>query len=574
MTLRTLRLSDGTSVTALEAGSGEPLLLIHGVGMRAEAWSPQIEALAADYRVIAVNMPGHGGSDPLADGARLPDYVAWAEGVVRALELGSVNVAGHSMGALIAAGLAAEHPALVRRLAVLNAVHRRSPEARASVLARAEEIARGEGDFEAPLSRWFGEGPADRSVRPRVAAWLREVDSRGYAAAYRAFAEGDSHYADRWGGFRCPVLVLTGGEDANSTPAMTRVMAEAAPFGEAVVIEGHRHMVNLTAPEAVSDAMRHWLQRRADEPGMALLNPRLLRDAFGTFMTGVTVVTTVDAQGNPLGFTANSFSSVSLDPPLLLVSMAHRSINRDAFVSGRGFAVNILSEGQKDISSTFARPVDDRFSNIYWRRGPEGSPLIAGVAAWFDCVHHQVVEAGDHIILIGRITAFEATQTAGLGYYRGSYFTPAETAVQVSAGPDVVISAVLERAGEVLLVDDGHGGLTLPAVRVGREGVQAALASLIAGTGADAAPGFIYAVYEDVVRAHQHIAFLCPAGPGKPTHGAFVELDPSGLSDVTDPAMRVMLERLAEESRMGNYGVYFGNQDRGRVETIRERTKL
>ena len=302
-------------------------------------------------------------------------------------------------------------------------------------------------------------------------------------------------------------------------------------------------------------------------------DPRALRDAFGTFMTGVTVVTTIDGEGKPLGFTANSFTSVSLDPALLLVSMARKSQNYAAFAAARGFAVNILSEGQKDISATFARPVADRFADVYWRKGPEGSPLIAGVSAWFDCARHQVVEAGDHAILVGRITAFEATQAAGLGYYRGSYLTPAQTSAQLPTGPDVVISAILERSGEVLLVDDGQGGLTLPTARVGRTGMQAALHALIAAPGVDASPGFIYAVYEDLARGHQHIAFLCPAGQGTPTRGAFVELSSGGLSDVTDPAMRVMLERLAEESRMGNYGIYFGNQDQGRVEPVGGRLK-
>lgn len=303
------------------------------------------------------------------------------------------------------------------------------------------------------------------------------------------------------------------------------------------------------------------------------LNPRALRDAFGTFMSGVTVVTTIDEQGRPLGFTANSFSSVSLDPPLLLVSIARRSANYAAFTSAPGFAVNILAETQKDISNTFARPVADRFADVYWRRGPQGAPVIAGVAAWFDCTTHQVIEAGDHAILIGRVAAFDASQAPGLGYYRGSYFTPAQTAARVATGPDVVISAIVETAGEVLLVDDGQGGLTLPTARVGREGTQAALAGLIAGTGMQAAPGFIYAVYEDVARGHQHIAFLCPAAQGRPAAGAMVELTAAGVADVTDPAMRLMLERLAAESRMGNYGIYFGNQEQGRVEHFGERTR-
>lgn len=302
------------------------------------------------------------------------------------------------------------------------------------------------------------------------------------------------------------------------------------------------------------------------------LDPRALRDAFGCFMTGVTVVTTIDAEGKPLGFTANSFSSVSLDPPLLLVSIANGSQNRAAFAGAAGFAVNILAEGQKDVSSTFARPVEDRFSTVYWRRGPVGSPLIAGVSAWFDCRLERTVEAGDHTILIGRVGGFEATPAPGLGYYRGAYVTPAQTAAQLPTGPDVVITAILEAEGQVLLTDDGRGGLTLPMARVGREGVQAALAGLIAATGLTAAPGSIYAIYEDVTQGKQHIAFRCPATLGQPARGGFVDLSPAGVADVTDPAMRVMLDRLAEESRIGNYGIYVGTHEQGRVTRIGERS--
>ena len=108
MMSRTLRLSDGAAVRLLEAGPREPgrrdaVLLIHGVGMRAEAWAPQIDTLSQHFRVIAVDMPGHGNSDRLPADARLPDFVAWAARVVEALDLGPVNLAGHSMGALVAA---------------------------------------------------------------------------------------------------------------------------------------------------------------------------------------------------------------------------------------------------------------------------------------------------------------------------------------------------------------------------------------------------------------------------------------------------------------------------------------
>ena len=257
MMSRTLHLSDGQTVRVIEAGAGQPLLLIHGVGMRAEAWGPQIAALAPFARVIAVDMPGHGESALLPGQPGLADYVAWAARVIRALGLGPVSVAGHSMGALIAGGLAVEYPGLIRRAALLNGVHRRSPQARAAVLARAAEIAAGAGGIEAPLARWFTAGEAD--LRAEVAGWLRSVSAAGYASAYRAFAEGDAVYADRLGEIRCPLLVLTGDSDANSTPAMTQTMAAMAPHGRAVVITGHRHMVNLTAPDAVTAELRRWL---------------------------------------------------------------------------------------------------------------------------------------------------------------------------------------------------------------------------------------------------------------------------------------------------------------------------
>lgn len=296
-------------------------------------------------------------------------------------------------------------------------------------------------------------------------------------------------------------------------------------------------------------------------------DPRALRDAFGCFMTGVTVVTTLE-DGRPLGFTANSFSSVSLDPPLLLVSIANRSANLAAFTSGAGFAVNVLSEAQKDLSARFARPAEDRFADVFWRRGPVGSPVLAAVSAWFDCTLETAVPAGDHTILIGRIGGFEAGSAPGLGYYRGAYVTPATTAAEMPAGPDVIVSAVIEAEGRVLLVDDGRGGLSVPMARVGREGVQAALAGLIAKHGLTAGAGSIYAVYEDARLGTQNIALRCPAEPGQPTGGAYVELSRDGVADVTDPALRSMLARLADEARVGAYGIYFGTQETGRVQRL------
>ena len=260
MMSRTLRLSDGLTVRVIEGGAGAPVLLIHGVGLRAEVWAPQMAALSSGNRVIAVDMPGHGDSDPLPGVPDLPDYVAWAARVVEALALGPVAVAGHSMGALIAGGLAVDRPDLVARAALLNGVHRRDDAARQAVLARAAEIAAGGGSIEGPLARWFSDDQV--ALRNQVAGWLRSVPTGGYAAAYRAFAGGDAWYADRLGEIRCPLLVLTGDGDANSTPSMTQAMADMAPLGRAVVIPGHRHMVSMTAPAAVTAELHRWLSTK------------------------------------------------------------------------------------------------------------------------------------------------------------------------------------------------------------------------------------------------------------------------------------------------------------------------
>jgi (E)-2-((N-methylformamido)methylene)succinate hydrolase len=257
MMCKTLPLSNGGCVSMIEVGQGAPLVLIHGVGLRAEAWGPQLSDLSREYHVIALDMPGHGGSDKLAKGALLPDYVAWAAGVLRDLNLGPVAVAGHSMGALIALGLAVEHSDLIKGAAILNGVYQRSDAARHAVLARAAEIAQGQIHPQAPLSRWFdGDDPA----RAQVQHWLETVDLSGYGAAYQAFALGDSTYAGRLGAIECPSLVLTADGDANSTAEMAHAMAGQIENASVVVIQGHRHMVNLTAPDRVSSALKVWLK--------------------------------------------------------------------------------------------------------------------------------------------------------------------------------------------------------------------------------------------------------------------------------------------------------------------------
>ncbi|MBX5132834.1 alpha/beta fold hydrolase [Rhizobium lentis] len=248
-----------------ESGSGEPLVLIHGVGLRLEAWAPQIAFLSAGHRVIAVDMPGHGESAKLAAGSRLEEFVAWFGRFLDDMAIETTNVAGHSMGALVSGGAAATFGERISRVAYLNGVYRRDPEAKAAVLARAAAIPVTGVDKEGPLARWFGDDPDSLVARELTREWLSLVDPEGYAVAYAAFAGGDETYADRWKDVRGPALFLTGSDDPNSTPLMATQMSALAHKGWARIVEGHRHMVNLTAPDIVNSLLAEWLSFGEDE---------------------------------------------------------------------------------------------------------------------------------------------------------------------------------------------------------------------------------------------------------------------------------------------------------------------
>ncbi|MDF0695938.1 alpha/beta fold hydrolase [Rhizobium sp. MC63] len=248
-----------------ETGSGEPLVLIHGVGMRLEAWAPQIAFLSAGHRVIAVDMPGHGESAKLPAGSRLEEFVAWFGRFLDEMAIERVNVAGHSMGALVSGGAAATFGERISRVAYLNGVYRRDPKAKAAVLARAAAIPVTGVDKEGPLARWFGDDPDSLIARELTREWLSRVDPEGYAVAYAAFAGGDETYADRWKDVAGPALFLTGSDDPNSTPLMAEQMAALAPKAWVRIVEGHRHMVNLTAPDIVNSLLAEWLSFGEDE---------------------------------------------------------------------------------------------------------------------------------------------------------------------------------------------------------------------------------------------------------------------------------------------------------------------
>jgi 3-hydroxy-9,10-secoandrosta-1,3,5(10)-triene-9,17-dione monooxygenase reductase component len=151
------------------------------------------------------------------------------------------------------------------------------------------------------------------------------------------------------------------------------------------------------------------------------MDPRQLRNALGRFTTGVTIVTCRDAQGTFVGLTANSFNSLSLEPPMVLWSLRTVSPSLAAFLAAPHFAVNVLADSQVELSRRFASRSEDRFAEGVWAAGEQGAPVLAGCAAVFECqtVSHQV--AGDHHLFIGRVQACAESPLAPLVFQAGHY---------------------------------------------------------------------------------------------------------------------------------------------------------
>ena len=148
---------------------------------------------------------------------------------------------------------------------------------------------------------------------------------------------------------------------------------------------------------------------------------RQFRDALSQFATGVTIVCTRASPGRYVGFTANSFNSVSLDPPLILWSLARRSGSLAAFEGAERYAVNVLAAEQVELARRFSRPHADRFAGVAHRLGWSDAPLIEGCVAWLECRHHARHAAGDHVVFIGEVVTVERARGSGLVFHQGGF---------------------------------------------------------------------------------------------------------------------------------------------------------
>ncbi|RKS78756.1 flavin reductase (DIM6/NTAB) family NADH-FMN oxidoreductase RutF [Actinomadura pelletieri DSM 43383] len=152
------------------------------------------------------------------------------------------------------------------------------------------------------------------------------------------------------------------------------------------------------------------------------IEPRAFRETLGSYPTGVVVVTGLDGEGVPRGFAVGSFTSVSLDPPLVGFMITRGSGSFQRMRTGGSFCVNVLAADQEDVCRHFASGIIDKFARTAWRPAPSGAPILDGVVSWVDCSYESISEGGDHLIVLGRVTGLAVERrTQPLLFYRGGY---------------------------------------------------------------------------------------------------------------------------------------------------------
>ena len=410
-----------------------------------------------------------------------------------------------------------------------------------------EQVRRLLDDLEISSANLVGHGSGAQAALAVAAALPHRVRRLALAGAVPV--------ADPQAPVLCPMLVIAP-EDLRS-PA--EALARDVPHGRSAI----------AAPKDARTLVAAFLTER-----LSSFDNRELRSAFGSFMTGVTIVTTAGVDGQPRGFTANSFTSVSLEPPLLMICIGKQAASMDVFRHAKGFAVNILSEAQKDTSVLFASKRADKFEAAQWRAGPFGNPLIEGSAAWFDCARYQVIDAGDHIILMGHIEAFSYSDANPLGYARGHYITLGLEQAAVNAASSAsrtVVGAILENDNRLVLLPDPArpNGLALPEVgRHGHSGSASQLHDLLQRDGLDATLGFLFAVFENPGTREQCIYYRGEALLHARGRTVLADFDDIPWDRLPDEATCSMLRRYAAERKIGRFKVYSGDHKQGTVKAV------
>jgi len=377
------------------------VLLLPGGMQSRRVWRNAAIALARAGRyVVSIDLRGHGDSEKPADkNYSLDAFIADLVAVLAQLSSRPVIV-GSTLGgwiALIAIG-EAKAP-LATGLVLTNP----PPEVTSqSAQALSETVQR--RFTEHPDENAFVESAASEDLS------FSKLDNRILTAAKQ---------------LKIPTLIVRGAESDLSSSRSAAALAELIPVVEIAEIEGGGHYVAFDNADEFNAVLLEFMEQyipRDPPEFVAGSDSRTLRDAMGCFATGVTVVTTLAANGEPVGLTANSFTSVSLDPPLVLVCLDKKASTLPAFGASKAFAINVLHIGQQPVSNLFASKGVDRFANTDWTLWDQKAPIIENSLANFECMKRDEIEQGDHIVLVGEVVRARFEQRKDpLLYYSGKY---------------------------------------------------------------------------------------------------------------------------------------------------------
>ncbi|WP_271270463.1 alpha/beta fold hydrolase [Aliamphritea hakodatensis] len=267
---------NGQFATCYElAGQGMPVVFVHGVGAHLQGWDGVIKAFKGSVRSLRYDLRGHGESERIQGPYQLQAFVDDLQALVTEQGWSRFHLVGFSLGGLIAQAYALQHSRQLHSLTIISSVTDRTPEEQAKVTMRADTLAEGRADkhMAAAVNRWFSDRFIEdhpEIVECRVQRSLNN-DPHCYAAAYRVLAESD--LADQLPGITCPTLIMTGEEDAGSTPRMAKVMSQRIPDAEVHILPGLKHGVLLEAPDLIAGIMLEFYRRRFNHSLMSGSNP-------------------------------------------------------------------------------------------------------------------------------------------------------------------------------------------------------------------------------------------------------------------------------------------------------------
>jgi len=257
-----IRSRDGVAINFEVEGRGRHVTLLHGVGSHLQAWDSVVAALRDEFTFLRYDLRGHGKSGKPPGPYALDDYVADLAALLDAQSVDRTTLVGFSFGGMIAPAFTVRHPKRVHALGIVSAVAGRTPEQRAVMVKRADELAQGGATMtvSAAIERWFT--PEFRARNPEIIErQIQRVlgnDSVGYAAAYRVFAESD--VIDDLHKISCPTLVMTGEHDSGSTPEMARAIHKRIAGSHLVILPRYRHSLLIEATAEVVSQLRAFLK--------------------------------------------------------------------------------------------------------------------------------------------------------------------------------------------------------------------------------------------------------------------------------------------------------------------------